>query len=155
VPYQEVVLLVQGTLFEAKTESASRRKRGVSTIQEEARVSKDEEVLDIHVSGNSPGFRVLTTGFDFSCLGEEKELLAVNNIGRLAEKLNEAVGTGKLDNDYRRVREFLSLIWEFEEMRDSSGLKRSGLGKVDLLSTVTLNNRRQFTKYSRLSKHLL
>jgi hypothetical protein len=37
-----------------------------------------------------------------------------------------------------------------DERRDSSGLQRAGVGKINLGSTLTINNQSQFNRYSRL-----
>jgi hypothetical protein len=46
-------------------------------------------------------------------------------------------------------------VWDVDERTESLGIKRSGFAKKDLASVTTRSNLLQFTKYSRLQRHLL
>ena len=58
---------------------------------EQIQYSGDELVLDIYSTEHPLRFRVMPSGFDFSTLGGERELLAGRNIIKLAEKLKDAI----------------------------------------------------------------
>ena len=101
------------------------------------------------------GYRVFTSGFDFSCLGDEKGLLASDNLKRLTSKLASLSSNAKLVHEYRSVRQSLGSVWEPEIRRDTKGLQRTGFGKREFGSVMTTSNLEQFTKFSRLQRHLL
>lgn len=149
-------LIVSGGLFERKIESIERHKRkDENKILETTELSTDEILIDIYNGDDPVGYRIESKGFDFSCLGEEKHLLAKENMERLTERLRAFAPGAKFDDDYRRVRAALGQVWEVEQTRDSKGFQKKGLGKFNLENVTTVNNLLQFTKYSRLQWHLL
>ena len=152
----DLALLVPGLLTTSKVDSLEKKKRGGKTkVIDETATAADESILDIYNRHDPIGFRVHLTGFDFSCLGDDKGLLAVENMRRLVIALKEHVPNAKLVSDYKKVRHALGQVWEIESRKDSQGLQRSGFGKVEFGSVASTNNLRQFTKYSRLQWHLL
>lgn len=114
--------------------------------------ASDEMLIDIYGKDDQIGFRIEQKGFDFSCLGDEKKILAAQNIKLLVEKLKRFAPNAKVSEDYLKVREFLGEIWEVEHRKDSQGLKRHSFGKFDFSNLATSNNLGQFTKYSRLQR---
>ena len=151
----ELCLVVVGALFERKIESTEQyKKRADNKILATAEISADEAIIDIYVKDDPIGYRISTKGFDFSCLGSEKQMLAAENINILSEKISRIHPNVKLDEDYLKLREFLTHIWELNERMDSKGLKRKGLSGFNRESIVTSNNQTQFTRYSRLQWYL-
>jgi hypothetical protein len=156
IPFHEIGLIVVGAFFERKIESTqSLKKKDDRKILETAETSTDEMLIDIYSRQNSDGFRIETKGFDFSCLGAEKGLLAKDNLKKLSEKLRLIAPDAKFDDDYLRIRAELSLVWEVSQRNDSSGVQRQGLGKFKRVNTFIINNLHQFTRYSRLQWHCL
>lgn len=152
----DLALIVTGTLSTGKVDSLEKRlRRGKTKLTDETATSTDESILDIYSRHDPTGFRVHLAGFDFSCLGDDKGLLAVENMRLLVVALKEHVPNAKLVSDYTNVRHVLSNVWEVESRKDPQGLKRSGFGKVEFGSVASTSNLRQFTKYSRLQWHLL
>lgn len=152
---ENLTLIVTGAVFEKKTESLEKRKKGESKILDATETASDEILFDIYSRDDSFGFRILSKGFDFSCLGAEKTLLAAENMKRLAAKLQEFAPAAKTVNDYLSLREILGNVWEIEQRKDSLGLKRHSFGKFDFTNVASSNNLRQFTKYSRLQWQIL
>ncbi len=152
----DLVLIVTGTIYERKIEATEkRRKKGENQILETTEIASDESLIDIYSRRDEDGFRIMATGFDFSCLQSEKGILANENIKRLSEKFVQIAPNAKLVSDYLKIRELLAKIWEVEQKTGSQGLKRESFRKFNLGNVTTVSNLPQFTKYSRLQRHLL
>ncbi|MEZ5344513.1 MAG: hypothetical protein R2681_03060 [Pyrinomonadaceae bacterium] len=148
--------IVVGALFQHRVESTERhkRKKDQNDILETAETSEDEIILDIFTSENSSGFRIAAKSFDFSFLGDEKKMVVNQNMKTVIEKLRSFAPDSRFDDNYSRLRPLLSLVWEVQEHTDSKGLKRRGFGGYNREMVTTSNNNGQFTKYSRLQRHL-
>lgn len=152
---EELVLIVSGAIFEKAVEAVEARKKGENKILDATETASDESLIDIYTKENPQGWRILTKGFDFSCLGAEKGILARENIKKLEGKLQRIAPNARIVDDYLSVRSVLGEIWEVEQRKDSQGLTRQRFGKFDLSNITSSNNLRQFTKYSRLQWYLL
>jgi hypothetical protein len=151
----EVALVISGLIYESKTQSIEKRKRKVTNSQVETNLSSDESVIDLYSNSDNIGWRVPTTGFDFSCLGSDKSLLASENMERLVARLSAFASKAKFVLDYANVRSMLEHSWPSESRKDGLGFKRSGFGRKDLSSVFTTSNALQLLKYSRLRRHLV
>ncbi len=151
----EIVLLVEGIISVSSIDQVEKRKLGgrsqplgdVSTVS-------DEPLLDIYSSADTVGYRVQTTGFDFSCLGNEKGLLAADNLKKLENRLTAVCFNSKFVTEYRLLRPTLGSVWEVEMRRDPKGLQRTGFGKREFGAVTSTSNLDQFTKFSRLQRLL-
>ena len=151
----DLFLIVSGEIFERKTESVEKRKKGESVILDASETASDESLIDIYAREDKNGYRIWAKGFDFSSLEAEKGIIARENMRKLVEKLREFAPNAKFDSDYSTIREVLGAVWEIENRKDSQGLKRRSFGKFDLSNVATSSNLRQFTKYSRLQREIL
>ena len=152
----DLVLIVPGILTSGKVDSLEKKRRGKeSKLLDETAATFDEAILDIYTRQDANGFRVRCTGFDFSCLGGKKSLLAGENLRTLAIQLKETCPGAKLVSDYSSVKHALGIVWETESRKDSKGMQKVGFGKTEFGTVATTNNLSQFTKYSRLQWHLL
>lgn len=155
IPGDDLAILVQGILVSAKTNSLEKRGiRGNTTILDESDSSYDEAVLDIYTRSDPQGFRIYLAGFDFSCLGEEKRILASDNLGILTDKLKAHAVDCRVVDHYKRTRHLLDGVWNVESRNDPSGLIRAGFGKLGFGKVASTNNGLQFTKFSRFQWHL-
>lgn len=156
IPADELALIVTGMLSKSKVDLLEKRGRG-GTIKllDETETASDEPVIDIYSRSHGKGFRINLAGFDFSCLGENKCLLASENIRRLAVVLKENAPNARLVADYVSIRHTLADVWEVDARRDPKGRQRAGFGKVEFGSVASTSNVRQFTQYSRLQWQLL
>lgn len=151
----DLALIVKGTIFQSKTESIKKLKRGgKGKILAETPTSSDEILIDIYGRGDPLGFRIMPHGFDFSCLGEGKGILAVENIRSLIIAFKDFAPDAKVVTDYTSVKDVLGDVWDIEERNDPLGLRRHGFGKRALGHVAFSNNLNQFTRYSRLQWHL-
>lgn len=151
----DILLIVTGALFEAKTETIEKRKKKQTSIVLETQAKSDSGIIDIYVGGDSIGYRIPVSGFDFSCLGAEKGLLAAENIRRLTEVLRNFAPSAKFVGNYSTIRELLDAVWPVERRRDSHGRQGTGFGGKDFTNIESINNLQQFTKYSRLQRNFL
>ena len=165
VAWSEVVLLVKGRVVSRRIEVAE-RKRGLAgrgETVETREIASDEMVLDLYTSsveeheaqaGGGPGFRVTSNGFDYSCLGEGKRLIAAENFDALVYALRARTPSAVLDEDYARLRPLLADVWPSVERTESLGLRRERPGRFNTEAVTTVSNETQFTRYARL-RHLL
>jgi hypothetical protein len=154
--WNDLVLIVQGSLFEKKISSTEKRKKNEEKmVTESTETSHDEPVLDIYTSGDNIGWRVLTRGFDFSCLGAQKGMLAVENIKKLAALIKENSPRAVVDDSYVKLRGALGRVWENEHKMASHKWERESMGKFHFDNVTAVNNITQFTRYSRLQWRLL
>lgn len=156
IALEDLCLIVKGAIFERKVEATEKRgRKGENKILQSTETASDEFLIDVYSRKDAAGYRIFSKGFDFSCLGADKEILAKDNLKKLARKLYETAPNAKLIDDYLQIREYLTNIWEVEERIDSQGLKKGNFGRYNLGSMTTVNNSAQFTKYSRLQWYLL
>jgi len=151
----DISLIVTGRLITSRTDVLEKRRRGgKSDLLDETSTSSDEAVADIYTKGDANGFRIRLSGFDFSCLGSERQLIAAQNFRLLLERLRTIATNAKII-DYLPVRHFLDDVWELESRKDALGRISAGLGKKGFGSVATTNNVSQFTNFSRMRWHLL
>lgn len=157
VPWSDLALLVTGTLLTSRTDALEKKRRRDKPIKliDETTTSSDAAVLDIYSRRDPQGWRIHLAGFDFSCLGDDKSLLAVENLRRLVTILKERAPHVRVVSNYSNISHALDNIWPLESRKDAQGLQRAGFGKVEFGSVELSNNTTQFTKYSRLQWHLL
>ena len=152
---EDVRMVVAGSVIESKRESVEKRKKKGTKLLQEIETASDEKLLDFYCGSDMIGFRVPTKGFDFSCLGAEKGLLAAENMDRLLERLFKFSPTAKMIEEYGAVANVLSTVWELDRRKDFQGLTRTGIGRAGFGNVVWTSNLTQFTKDSRLQRHLL
>ncbi len=152
---EDLALIVVGEVFETRSESMEKRKKGKTNVLEQTETSADEIMIDLYTKDDAAGFRIPMTGFDFSCLGDGKGMLARENIRALVVTLKEFAPNARLDRGYHEAKELLTDIWEIEQRKDSQGLRRQNFGKLEMGHVAFSSNLKQFTKYSRLQWHLI
>ena len=153
VAWEEVALLVEGRVVTKRVEFEERPSKLASRSQfvEAREVASDEAVLDVYTSGEEGGgFRVMADGFDYSCLGEKKGLLARDNFKRLIAELLARAPRAAFDEEYARLRGPLSCVWPPAERTESGGLRRDRPGRLNTESVTVVSNEGQFTRYARL-----
>ncbi|HEX8564474.1 MAG TPA: hypothetical protein VF648_02310 [Pyrinomonadaceae bacterium] len=149
--WEALSVLVEGRIFESKREALEQRKKGeAKEIGEASEFSADERVLDFYDLKIFFGYRISAKSFDFSCLGAKKSLLANENFEILLDEFKHRARNAFFDGNYKIIRALLTQVWEMDERRDLTGLQHAGVGKINLGSTLTVNNQSQFNRYSRL-----
>ena len=152
---EDLTLIVTGQLNRTRTDLIEKRKRKGSELLDESASFTDELIVDLYTRNEPRGFRIYPAGFDFSCLGQEKGILARENIERLVTYLSSLASNARFVSSYSAARPFLARVWEVESRTDAQGIKRIGFGKRGFGKTESTSNLQQFTKYSRLQRHLL
>ncbi len=152
----DLILVVSGAIFERRVEATEQRaKKDENKLLQVDETMSDEFLIDVYNRQNTVGYRIYAKGFDFSSLEADKGLTAADNLRKLVKKLREVAPNAKFVDDYLHLRESLGTVWEVEHKTDSQGIKRGGVGSFNLTNVTVANNTLQFTKYSRLRRHIL
>ncbi len=152
--WRDVVLIVTARLFVRRMEIQERKtRRAENEIVQSSEFSTDEAVIDVYVSTDSQTWRVNANGFDFSCLGAKKTLVANENIARLQQLIVDHAPQAKLNDSYRRLRPTLDLVWGSQQETQSSGWRRERPGRLSVGVATIVSNESQFTRYSRLVRY--
>ncbi|MGD9564302.1 MAG: hypothetical protein AB7F88_19135 [Pyrinomonadaceae bacterium] len=155
IPGSEILLVVVGRIVESRLESVEKGKKDKRKVLAETSASSDEVLIDIYAAGHEQGWRVATMGFDFSTLGKEKRLLAVENIQVLFEKLRSFASSAAIAEEYPNLINQLSEVWDIERRTDFGGIKRTGVMRSGFSTVARTSNLEQFTRYSRLQRILI
>ena len=149
--WTDIVLIVPGRLFETRLEIKERKTgKTENEILDTSEFFRDETVIDFYTVNHSSTWRVSAAGFDFSCLGREKALVANENIGKLQRLIVSKAVNAQVDDSYARMRNLLELVWSTQQETQSSGWRRERPGKLSVGMATTRSNESQFTRYSRL-----
>jgi hypothetical protein len=157
--WSEVLLLVAGRLMvrQVSTEERQGRRRKKGGPEHEiinaSETHADEAVLDIYTA--SGGWRIAAHHFDFSCLGQQKSLMAAENFLTLVSTLRERASAATYDDSFTRLRHALTVVWKPEQHVESRGVKRERPGKYSKEILTTSDNESQFTRYALLRHYLL
>jgi len=155
VLWSNIVLIVSGRLIEKRVEVKEVKTRHPENeILDTSELFSDEAVIDLYASTNCETWRIGANGFDFSCLGSEKSLLANENFTKLRHLLTTRASTARVDDSYNRRRSLLDLVWGAEQETKSSGWRRERPGKLSIGMATIHSNENQFTRYSRLLYYL-
>ncbi|MFN2598648.1 MAG: hypothetical protein ABR563_15860, partial [Pyrinomonadaceae bacterium] len=129
--WDEIALVAAGRIFKKRIEVEEQRsRRGAGEVVESRELSEDEGVLDIFFEDDSAAsWRLQASGFDYSCLGAGKSLLASENFARLAGLVRERAARAVFDDSYSRVRHLLRFAWSPTERREAGGLRRARPGR--------------------------
>ena len=150
--WSEIELIVAGRVFERRieTETTGKRGRDEDDAAGARELSSDEAVVDLYFAGRPVNWRVGSEGFDFSCLGARKGLLAAENFVRLTALLRERAPRAGFDDSYARLRPLLKFAWPPAERAVSAGLRRARPGVLRAGAATVVSNEQQFTRYGRL-----
>ena len=151
VTWADVILIMPGRLIETRVEITERLSRKPETeLVDTSEFFRDETVIDFYTATHPFTWRVGASGFDFSCLENEKTLIANENIARLRRVLAAKAVNAQFDDSYHSVRGLLEFAWSTQQENQSSGWRRSAPGKLSVGLSTTKSNEIQFTRYSRL-----
>jgi hypothetical protein len=152
--WRDVVLIVTGRLFVRRVEIQERKtRRAENEIVQSSEFSSDEAVIDCYTSTHPHTWRIAANGFDFSCLGSNKTLIANENISRLQDVIAECARHATVDDSYKRLRHTLDLVWGSQPETQSSGWRRDRPGRLSVGLATINSNETQFTRYSRMRQY--
>jgi hypothetical protein len=152
--WDELSLIVAGRVFKKRIEVEERVKRGVGgEVIESRELSDDEGVVDLYFVGVRANRRINAAGFDYSCLGAQKGLLAPENFARFVEVLRVRAPRTKFDDSYKGVRQWLQFAWSPTAHTESGGVRRERPGRYSTGAVTLVTNESQFTRYGRLLRH--
>jgi hypothetical protein len=153
--WEDLVLIVTGRITRKRVELKEERKRSENRVLEADQFFADEHVIDLFARRAAAPYRITSGTFDFSCLGERKQLVAADNMSILIDVFREHVPAIVYDQTYKTVRKVLEPVWRSEQNNESTGWRRSRPGKYSLGSVVETTNESQFSRYARLRYYLL
>ena len=154
VVYTDLVLLVQGRLVIKTTEVKERKSRTAENeLLDASEFFADQPVVDICSSSESETWRVAANNFDFSCLLDQKTLVASENLFKLVKLIKAKAPHIEIDDHYNSLRQPLESVWGLESATKSRGWRRGTPGRLTLEAATTDSNETQFTRYSRLRYH--
>ena len=152
--WPDFMLLVVGRLILKRVELKEQKAaRAEYRILDSSEFVTDETVVDFYTRKQTATYRISANSFDFSCLGERKSLVAVENILTLVQLFREHAPQAAYDDSFNSVRKALEPVWPAEQQNESSGWRRERPGKYSIGSATELNNEMQFLRYSRLRYH--
>ena len=155
VAWTDIVLILSARLMETRVEiSEGINRKPEKEILDASEFFRDQAVIDFYTSAHSCTWRVSANGFDFSCLGKEKALIANENFSRLKRVISSRAVNANVDESYQRMRNILELAWTTQPDIQSTGWRRERPGKLSLGMTTTKSNESQFTRYSRLRYYM-
>jgi hypothetical protein len=153
IAWSELQLLVGGRLLEKKLEVKERMSRGSENeLLDASQFFFDEPVFDLYSFSESHAWRVGAKSFDFSCLNDQKGLVAGDNLKTLRDLVVSKSSRLKVDDSFNTLRSLLELVWPTEQETQSTGWRRERPGRLSV--AIMLNsNETQFTRYSRLRRY--
>src|ERR1041384_4122230 len=149
VMWADVVLVVVGRIRRRQIEVEEKRRRTELEVVETREFYEDEGVLDLYLRAAANNWRIMAASFDYSCLDEQKSLLAAENFTRLVAQLGQRAPAAVFDHDYAFLRPLLQAAWPVVEQTTSGGVRRER-GRLRLSATTHVTNEAQFTRYGRL-----
>ncbi|HEX8180542.1 MAG TPA: hypothetical protein VF525_13425 [Pyrinomonadaceae bacterium] len=153
VAWSEIALLVVGRINRRQIEVEERRRRRADgEVVETREFYADEGVLDLYMNQPLVNWRIKAEGFDYTCLGAHKSLLAAENFARLYAALRTRAVNAVCDELYASLRPLLQTAWPATE-QTSSGLRRERPGRMNTEAITNVSNEMQFTRYGRLRQH--
>ncbi len=156
VEWSQVALLVAGHISRKRIEVVERSGRAAEKELVEAReFYADEGALELYVAGSNVNWRIVSAGFDYSCLGAEKGLVAGENFARLSEMIRARATVAVFDDSYRNARHYLKFAWPLAEQTGAGNLRRLRPGRYNSEAVTNVSNEAQFTRYGRLLRHFL
>lgn len=151
----DVKLVVTGHVTEMRRDETTQKKRAARKLIEESETAEDTQLVDLYFGGDSAGYRIVPAGFDFSTLGGEKSLRASENVAALIEKIRVSAVSARVVDDFDSARPLLDIVWPPGRRKESRGVRRQGFGRIEFANTYYETNLEQFTRYSRMHRHLL
>jgi hypothetical protein len=154
VSWSDLILLVEGRLIVKRVELKEQKGgRAENRILDASEFVTDERVVDFYTKEQATPYLIAANSFDFSCLGENKSLIASENISTLISVFRDRAPQAEYDDSYNSVRKALEVVWPSEQQNESSGWRRERPGKYSIGSVTELSNETQFLRYSRLRYH--
>lgn len=154
IKWDEVILIVTGRHLVKRVVVEERRRRSGSKPLDSRELFSDEPLMDLYTTSNDVGVRIYGNSFDFSCLGAEKSITAMENFTKLLNLLGRRALKVEVDDTYRSLQAVLGSVWPLEPQTNKSGWRRSGAGKLDVSTVTTIDNEIQFNSYSRLRQYV-
>lgn len=151
IAWHDLVLLVTGRLVSTRIElNEEKGKLAENRILDSSQFFSDELVFEFYAREAEAPFRIAANSFDFSCLGERKGLVSVENMETLVAVMQKRAPQMHVDRSYQSLRKIIEPVWPVEQQNEPAGWRRERPGKYSLGSVSLKNNETQFARYSLL-----
>jgi hypothetical protein len=154
VRFDETTLFVFGSLIKTSTELSGKLSKRALKATDESHAFSDEAVIDIYPPSDVYGFRIRSSGFDFSCLGARMSRFAGTNITELTSEFRARFASGVFIDAFQSAAPLVTKSWPPDEIKQSNST-RGPLGGVQRQTVTVSDNTDQFTKFSRLQRHFI
>jgi hypothetical protein len=156
IAWSDLQLLVTGRLLEKRVEVKERMsRRSENELIDASQFFFDEPVFDLYSFSEPQTWRVGANSFDFSCLHDQKSLVAGDNLKTLHKLVVSKSSRLKVDDSFNTLRNQLELVWPQKQETQSTGWRRERPGRLCVGASMLNSNEAQFTRYSRLCRYLL
>jgi len=123
--WKDFILLVVGRLTVKRVELKEQKGvRAENRILDASEFATDETVVDLYTNNQAVPYRIAANSFDFSCLEENKALLASENIATLLKLIREHAPHAEYDDSFQSARKALEVVWPSDQQNESSGWRR-------------------------------
>ncbi|HKP44969.1 MAG TPA: hypothetical protein VJT50_00090 [Pyrinomonadaceae bacterium] len=150
IPWNDLSLVVLGRITRIRVELTEERKRSENRVLEADQFFGDELAIELFSKRSTVPYRITGGSFDFSGLGQDKRLLAAENMKLLVEIFRRRTPGLHFDQNYDVLRKALDPVWKLDQQIDSTGWRRARPGKFSLGSVTESSNDAQFSRYARL-----
>src|SRR5258705_6903037 len=131
IPWSDLVLIVPGRLFVKTVEVKELvQRRSENEILETSQFTTDEVLVDFYAASSAQTWRVGASNFDFSCLEDQKTLIAGENIATLTKLIASPTSKEQLDNSYKLTRQVLQVVSGSENQTTSHAWRRQRPGNA-------------------------
>jgi hypothetical protein len=143
-----VFAAIRYTQISTQEETRSRRTgRELKDLNETVR---DEFLFDFFDGRTTRHFRIRAESFDYTCLGQNRSILASENYRTLERWMLENAPKAIVSRDFRQISRALEPVWPLNKNILRQPMKRIGVGKVAFQADSFLDNEGQFTRFSRM-----
>jgi hypothetical protein len=150
----DIKLIVIGSLRQSRvdySEGLTGMRTQSANVLATAEFRSDETLLDVYSGSLEESFRLRADGFDYSGLVAPLSFRAELNFQAALRVLEQTASHTIVDRDFARIRRLLGRAWPERTHNEARGLKRTGIAyRPVALSSITIDNRDQFERYSRL-----
>lgn len=151
IGWNDIALFVFGAVryTQVSTQEENRSRRNGREIKDLSESFRDEFLFDFFDRRSTRHFRLRGDSFDYSCLGEQRSILASENYKRLETWFLQGTPNSIVSREFRKLSRALEPVWPLGKTILRQPLKRIGVGKVAFQSDAFYDNEGQFTRFSR------
>lgn len=151
IAWKNISMFVFGAIrfTQVSTQEETRSRRNGREVKDLSESFRDEFLFDFFDRQSPRHFRIRSDAFDYSCLGEQRTMLASENYKRLETWFLQGAGDSIVSREFRKLSRAMEPVWPLNKTILRQPLKRIGVGKVAFQSDAFYDNEGQFTRFTR------